>query len=266
VNKQRDKGANGMNTQTTTLHPKTATLYSAALDDGDYHSIVDSLTSRLLSQFTPFNEKMQVNRMFGKAMYQEYGRQGFANILDIGAGPMPMAHEWAPGRRYLYIDHDPAIVEHARRKLSGQDAALYETGAVDDIPRLFESGLGERAFGGERKVAVASNAVLMFASDEAIRAGFGYLYRWAAPGSVVAVTMIGVTAPPTRRRVRLVARMCRLIGAPMFLRNIDGFAELFAPWTMVKGPIPAWRWLGLPPSKRTAGIGFDMYAMNFVKK
>jgi hypothetical protein len=236
------------------------------LEDGDYHSSVDLFTSRLLSRFTPFNEKMQVNRKFGRAMYQEYGRQEFANIFDIGAGPMPKAHEWAPGRRYLYIDHDPSIVAHARKKLCKRDTVIYETGSVGDIPRLFDTGLAARAFPGERKIAVACNAVLMFASDAAIRAGFTYLYEWAAPGSVVSITMIGITSPAAALRARTIGLVCRWIGAPMFLRNIDTFAALLEPWSIVKGPMPAWQWLGLPPSARTAGIGFDLYAMSFVKR
>jgi S-adenosyl methyltransferase len=250
----------------STLHPKTATLYSAALEDGDFHSAVDSFTSTLLSRFTPFNEKMQVNRAFGKTMYEEYARQQFANIFDIGAGPMPKAHEWAAGRRYLYIDHNPAIVEHARRKLRKPDRVIYETGSVADIPRLFDSGLGTRAFAGERKIAVACNAVLMFVPDDAIRSGFTYLHDWAAPGSVISITTIGVTAPPTHWRTRLIGMTCRWIGAPMFLREADTLASLFGPWTLVKGPLPAWQWLDLPASTRTAGIGFDLYAMQLIKK
>jgi hypothetical protein len=255
-----------MYTKSAELHPKTATLYSAALEEGDFHSTVDSLTSRLLNRFTPFNEKMQVNRAFGKAMYQEYGRQDFNNLLDIGAGPMPKAHEWAPGKRYLYLDHNPQIVQHARKKIDRVDAAIYETGGVNDIPRLFDSGLAAKAFAGERKIAIASNAVLMFVSDEAIRAGFSYLYEWAAPGSMVVISMIAITASPNALRTRMISRMCRLIGAPMFLRKIDTLSTLFAPWRMVKGPMPAWQWLGLPPSTKTAGIGFDMYALSLIKK
>jgi hypothetical protein len=250
----------------STLHPKTATLYSAALEDGDFHSAVDSFTSSLLGRFTPFNEKMQVNRAFGKVMYEEYGRQQYANIFDIGAGPMPKAHEWAAAQRYLYIDHNPAIVEHARKKIHKRDSVIYETGSVRDIPRLFDSGLGMHAFAGERKIAVACNAVLMFVADEAIRSGFTYLYDWAAPGSVISLTTIAVTAPLNHWRTRMIGAACRLIGAPMFLRNANTLGALLAPWTIVKGPLPAWQWLGRPAATRTAGIGFDLYAMQLTKK
>jgi hypothetical protein len=248
------------------FYPKTATLYSAALEDGDFHSHGDTLTSYFLGLFTPFNEKMQVNRIFGRQMYQEYGRQGYTNMLDIGAGPMPRAHEWAPGGRYLYIDHNPDIVAHARRKLGKFDKAIYETGSVGDIPKLFEAGLGTRAFGDNRKIAVGSNAVLMFASDEEIRAAFTYLYDWAARGSTVTISIIGVTAPASRPRVKMIGRVVRWIGAPMYLRHVDTFADLFKPWKMIKGPTTSNEWLGLPPSTKTAGIGFDMYALQLIKE
>lgn len=251
---------------TVNYHPKTATLYSAALEDGDYHTKKDAFTTFLLSLFTPFPEKMQINRAFGKVMFQEYGQQDFPAILDIGAGPMPKAHEWAPNARVLYLDHNPAIVEHGRKKFRRGDKAVYEAGGVGDIRRLFEQGLGDRAFGDERKLAIGSNAVLMFVSDEQIRDAFQYLYDWAAPGSVLTVTMTGITAPETHFRAGMIRRFFRWIDAPMYIRNIGSFANLLAPWTMVTGPMPAWQWLGWPPSKSTAGIGFDLYAMRLTKK
>ena len=247
------------------VNPKTATLYSAALEDGDYHSRTEKLTALALGLFTPFPEKMQINRAFGKNMYQQYAHEGFANLFDIGAGPMPKGHEWAPRRRFLYIDHNASIVEHARKKLRPEDAAVYERGSVGDIPSLFEQGLGERAFNGDRKLAIASNAVLMFASDEDIKAAFSYLYAWCAPGSVATITIIGVTARENAFRTRMISNVLRWIGAQMYVRNIGTFKSLFAPWSIVRGPIPTWEWLSWPPSTRTAGIGFDLYAVQLMK-
>lgn len=247
-------------------YPKTATLYSASLDDGDYHTKKDAFTTFLLARLTPFAEKMRINRDFGRAMYTEYGEQGRTAIFDMGAGPMPRVHEWAPQARVLYIDHNPAIVEHARKKLRARDHAIYETGGIGDIRRLFDGGLGERAFGSERKLAIGSNAVLMFVPDDQIRDAFTYLYDWAAPGSVVTISMIAITAPETHFRVRMIRRLLDWMEVPMYLRNTDSLAALFAPWSMEKRPIPAWKWLGWPPSKNTAGIGFDLYALRLVKK
>lgn len=255
----------GFDTQVN-YYPKTATLYSAALEDGDFHSRKDAFTARVLGLFTPFPEKMQINRAFGKAMFLEYGKEGFDHILDVGAGPMPKAHELAPGAQCLYLDHNPEIVAHARRKFRERDKAIYETGSVGDIPRLFEGGLGDKAFGEERKLAIGSNAVLMFVSDEQIRDAFSYLYDWVAPGSVLTVSMTGITASESHFRAKMIRRFFRWIDAPMYIRNIDTFASLLAPWVMVREPIPAWQWLGWPPSKNTAGIGFDLYAMRLVKK
>jgi O-methyltransferase involved in polyketide biosynthesis len=247
-------------------YPKTATLYSAALEDGDFHTDKDSFATYLLSLFTPFPEKMKINRAFGKAMFEEYGREKFANILDIGAGPMPRAHEWAPGARILYVDHNPAIVEHARKKLRPEDNSLYETSSVHDLKGLFMKGLGERAFGNDRKLAIGSNAVLMFVSDEDIREAFTYLYNWVDRGSVLTISMTGITASESHFRAKMIGRFFRWLDAPMHIRNINSFASLLAPWTMVKGPMPAWQWLGWPPSKSTAGIGFDLYGMRLIKK
>ncbi len=254
------------NTLMKNYHPKTATLYSAVLDDGDYHTKKDTFTSFFLRIFTPFPEKMQINRAFGMEMYKRYYQEKFTCFLDLGAGPMPRGHEWAPGGSFLYLDHNPAIVEHARKKLRTSDRAIYETGAVGDVPRLFESGLGERAFGSQRKLAIGSNAVLMFVSDEHIRETFTYLYKWAAPGSAAMITMTGVTSAENAFGAKMIRNFFRWIDAPMYVRNIGTFESLFAPWTIVKGPIPTWQWLNWPPSKQTAGVGFDIYAFRLEKR
>ncbi|HFD86601.1 MAG TPA: hypothetical protein ENJ35_02870 [Gammaproteobacteria bacterium] len=247
-------------------HSRTATLYSAALDDGDYHQKEHSLAAFLLGRITPFPEKMRINRAFGQEMYKGFKRDGYERVLDIGAGPMPRGHEWAPGMRILYTDHNPHIVEHANRKLRSDDNAIYKTASVGDVPELFESGIADSFFNGDRRLAIASNAVLMFVSDEEIRNTFRFLHSWAAPGSVAEITITGVTSSERHFRARMIQRFFKFIDAPMYVRNIDRLAELFHPWVIEKGPMPCWEWLNWPPSKNTAGVGFDIYGLRLVKK
>ena len=251
---------------TPNYHSRTATLYSAALEDGDYHSKGHSLVARLLGLITPFPEKMRINRAFAQQMYKNFAAEGFTHFLDIGAGPMPRGQEWVPDGRFLLVDHNPDIVEHARRKLRDRDRAIYETSSVGDLPKNFENGLAERAFGDERRIAIASNAVLMFVSDEDIKRTFSYLYEWAAPGTTLEITATGVTSAENHFRANMIRRFFKWIDAPMYIRNIERYRELLEPWKTVRGPVPTWEWVGWPPSENTAGVGFDIYAMRLVKE
>jgi len=247
-------------------HSRTATLYSASLNEGDFHTKGHSLASFLLGVFTPFPEKMQINRAFGQHMYKTFAAEGFTNIFDIGAGPLPRGHEWAPGSRILYVDHNPEVVSHGQKKLRESDNAVYEVSSVGDLKKNFENGLGEKVFGNERKIAIGSNAVLMFVSEKDLRDGFSYLYDWVAPGSVLEITMTGITAKETHLRGKMISKFFGFIDAPMYLRNIESFADILSPWKMVKGPMPTWQWLDTTPSTSTAGIGFDIYAMRLIKE
>lgn len=247
-------------------YPNTATLYSAALEDGDFHKKSDSFAAFMMGLFTPFPEKMQVNRAFGKSMYEEFASDGFKNILDVGAGPMPRGHEWAPDARILYVDHNPDIVQHARKKLREDDNAIFEVSSVKDLKTNFMQGLGDKAFGDERKLAIGSNAVLMFVPDDEIRETFSYLYDWVAPGSILQITTTAITASESHFRAKMIRRFFKWVNAPMFIRNIDNFVSLLQPWEVVKGPMPAWQWVGWPPSKNTAGIGFDIYGVRLIKR
>jgi hypothetical protein len=216
--------------------------------------------------FTPFPEKMRINRAFSQQMYQRFNTEGYTHFLDIGAGPMPRGHEWVPEGQFLYVDHNPDIVQHARSKLRSRDRVTYEVSSVGDLPRILGNGLGERALGGERRIAIASNAVLMFVDDDDIRNTFAFLYDWAAPGSAVEITMTGVTSSEQHLRAKMIGRFFRWIDAPMYIRSVDRFADLLAPWKILRGPVPTWEWLNWPPSKNTAGVGFDIYALRLVKE
>ena len=245
----------------------TATLYSAALKDGDFHSLKDTIKTFLMGLITPFPEKMQINRAFGKHMYESFHADGFNNILDIGAGPMPRGHEWAPDTNILYVDHNPDITRHARKKLPVGPGAnvAFETSSVRDLPSLWKKGIHNNVFGDDKKIAIGSNAVLMFVPDDEIKATFQYLYDQVDSGSSIMITTTAITSSESHFRAKGITRFFKFVNAPMYIRNIDNFVKLLGPWRLETGPMPAWQWLNWPPSKNTAGIGFDIYAMRLVK-
>jgi S-adenosyl methyltransferase len=246
-------------------HSNTATLYSAALDDGDFHSKSDSFKTWLMGLITPFPEKMRINRAFVKEMYSYYNSQGFENILDIGAGPMPRGHEWAPNVNIIYVDHNPEITAHARQKLPPHSSTIFETSSVKDLPKRIKDGLFEKRFNSSRKVAIGSTAVLMFVDDDVIRETFAFLYNQLESGSRIRITTTAITASENKFQAKMIRRFFKFVNAPMHIRNIDNFVKLFGPWKLSVSPMPCWKWLNWPPSKNTAGVGFDIYAMEFIK-
>ncbi|ABC29304.1 conserved hypothetical protein [Hahella chejuensis KCTC 2396] len=247
-------------------YSNTATLYSAALDEGDYHDWKDSIITGLMGFITPFPEKMRINRAFVRQMYEGYQQEGFNNILDIGAGPIPRGHEWATEANIMYVDHNPDIVEHARRKLPVGASARYETSSVGALPGLLEKGLVDGFFDDSRKVAFGSNAVLMFVDDAEIKSTFQYLYDWCAPGSVLKISTTGITGSESDLRAKFIRTFFKKVNAPMHIRNVDKFCELLAPWKVTRRPMPLWEWVNWPPSKMTAGIGFDIYGIELRKE
>ncbi len=63
----------------------------------------------------------------------------------------------------------------------------------------------------------------------------------------------------------MIRRFFKFVNAPMHIRHIDNFVELFGPWQLSIKPVPLWQWLNWPESKNTAGVGFDIYGMEFIK-
>lgn len=246
-------------------YSNTATLYSAALDDGDFHSKSDSFKTWLMGLITPFPEKMRINRAFVKDMYTYYDKHDFGNILDIGAGPMPRGYEWAPNSNIVCVDHNPQITMHARKKLPKNGNVYYDTSSVKDLPANIEAGLLQGHFSESRKVGIGSNAVLMFVDDEEIKAAFQYLYDWCESGSRVRISTTAISASEDKFQAKMIRRFFKMVNAPMHVRNIDNFVSLFQPWKLTREPVPAWKWLNWPASKNTAGVGFDIYCVELEK-
>ncbi|MBX2809293.1 MAG: class I SAM-dependent methyltransferase [Cellvibrionaceae bacterium] len=254
-----------MSLNNSTYHSKTATLYSAALEEGDYHEKSDALVTWLMGLFTPFPEKMRINRAFVCSMYNAFNDLAYANILDVGAGPMPRGYEWAPNANILCVDHNPEIVKHSQRKIPVGSNMRYEVSSVDALPDKIKNGITQGFFSDAEPMAICSNAVLMFVSDEHIKSTFQFLYQWCEPGSILRVTTTAISSEENSFKAKMIGRLCDCINAPMHIRNIDRFCELLSPWKVKKGPMPCWQWLNWAPSKNTAGIGFDLYGVEFVK-
>ncbi len=248
-----------------TYHSNTATLYSAALDEGDYHSWSDSMMTWLMGLITPFPEKMRINRAFVKDMYTAFNNYQLENVLDIGAGPLPRGYEWAPDANILCVDHNPGITAHARSKLPKGANIRYETSSVKALPGKIKSGVADGFYSDSRKIGIGSNAVLMFVDDDEIEQTFKFLYNWCESGSVIRITTTAITAKEDCFRAGMIRRFFKMVNAPMHIRNIDNFVKLLGPWRVNKGPMPAWQWLNWPPSKNTAGIGFDIYGIELIK-
>ena len=82
---------------------------------------------------------------------------------------------------------------------------------------------------------------------------------------VMKISTTGITSSEGDLRARLIREFFKRLNAPMYVRNINKFCDLLSPWKVTKAPMPLWQWVNWPPSKTTAGIGFDIYGIELRK-
>jgi len=188
--------------------PNVARVYDALLG-GKNNFAADRVQAAKLVEFDPsLPSLVRQNREFvNRAVTWAAGR-GIRQFLDLGAGlpTHPAVHEAAkeiiPSARVVYVDSDPVVVLHAQSLLAGPDgvtairADLTEPEAVMS-PRTLADLLDPA-----EPMCVLFAAVLHFLSAETSHDLVRRYARLLAPGSIVAVSVIGSDNPEIAERAR----------------------------------------------------------------
>lgn len=188
--------------------PSTARVYDYLLG-GKNNFETDRFVGRELERlYPPVRAVLRENRAFIGRVVTWAARQGIRQFLDLGAGlpASPAVHHTAqivwPKARVAYVDNDPLVLSHARALLaSGRNVAVADADltcpeAVMEHPCL--KGFIDPG----APVCVLLACVLHFhGADEAREITAGYA-RLAAPGSVVAVSVVRNDDPDLLARIR----------------------------------------------------------------
>jgi hypothetical protein len=174
-----------------TRTPNLARAYDCLLGGGASFAADRALAGRLQSLYPRTRDLLLFSRTYLADSIAAVARSGVDQYLDVGSGlpTRPNVHETARGilplARVAYVDHDPAVIQHA-------------SSAVPPGVRFIEGDLAEPeailgAVGGlldlSRPACLVLTMVLQVLDLGTARAVTGVLVRALAPGSYLLVTV-----------------------------------------------------------------------------
>lgn len=174
-----------------TSTPNIARAYDYLLGGGASFAADRALAGRLQSLYPRTRDLLLFSRTYLADSIAAVARSGTDQYLDIGSGlpTRPNVHETARGilplARVVYVDHDPAVLQHASsavppgvRFLEGDlaepEAILGATGGLIDL---------------SRPACLVLTMVLQVLDLGTARAVTGVLVRALAPGSYLLITV-----------------------------------------------------------------------------
>ncbi|MHA6758469.1 SAM-dependent methyltransferase [Streptacidiphilus sp. PAMC 29251] len=230
---------------------QAARMYDYYLHGKDNFPVDRVAADEALRAFPSLRITALENRAFlGRAVEYLVEDAGIDQFLDIGAG-LPTArstHEIAqdlqPHSRVVYVDHDPAVVAHARSLGAGraEGAAVYLLGDLRDPGAILEQPQLRQTLDLDRPVGLILNAVLHFLTDQdKPYQVVQQLLAALAPGSYLEVSHITADHAPAEAAA-LVATYNRA-GMGLQQRSSQEIARFFEGLELVPpGVVDVSRW------------------------
>ena len=180
-----------------TAAPSLARAWDHLLGGGASFAADRALAQRLEALHPGLRDRLSASRRYVTDRVTHIARTGVDQYLDLGAGlpTRPAIHETAqavlPGAQVVYVDRDPAVIEHGRALVPASvrylQCDLAEPEAVLSHADL--AGFLDLA----RPVCLILGLTLHVLDPGTARAVAGVLVRAVAPGSYLVVTATGVS-------------------------------------------------------------------------
>ncbi|MEM8531675.1 MAG: SAM-dependent methyltransferase [Chloroflexota bacterium] len=214
-------------------------IYDYMLDGHNNFEVDRRAAEEVLKVFPAYPRWAKLNRWFLQLMGEQWAAQGRQRVLDLGTGIPTQRHLHAilPDAKILYTDNDPIAVAYARELLQDTPNVRFEQVDMRDAATVIE--LAEQTFGSDRQVAIGCIGISYFVDDTHLRELMQSLHDWAAPGSVMAMTVpYSDFASDDGRKT---AEFFKRNNAELFLRHEPEIRALCAPWKMTTiKPLTEW--------------------------
>ena len=214
-------------------------IYDYMLDGHNNFEVDRRAAEEVLKVFPAYPRWAKLNRWFLQLMGEQWAAQGQKRILDLGTGIPTQGHLHTilPDAKILYTDNDPIAVAYAKELLQNTPNVTFEQVDMRDATTVIK--LAEQTFGADRQVAIGCIGISYFVDDTRLQELMQALHDWAAPGSVMAMTV--PYSDFASEDGQQTAEFFKRNNAELFLRHEPEIRTLCAPWNMTAiKPLTQW--------------------------
>jgi SAM-dependent methyltransferase len=213
----------------TITRPNVARAYDAAMG-GRYNSAEDRKIEEMGRKLFPHLSLFaRFQRQFLFYIAGQIGHAGLNHVIDLGSGlPTQGAlHEHLPQHtKVLYNDHDPETIALARYIIRDHPDIRYVQCKIEDTATVLAAA--EELFEDIRRVCITLIGVAYFINDADLARVCQELYRWSAPGSMLAISFFNTDEhDPSWADI---VKKYQGMGVQLYPRSAAHMLSLLGPW------------------------------------
>ena len=236
--------------------PNAGRIYDYLLG-GSHNFEIDRQAAQQLLHISPdMPNWTKVIRWFLGEAVRRLLEEGFTHFLDFASGlpTVDHIHQVAPkGTRVIYSDIDPVTVAYAQDVIKDVPGVTCVECNAAEPEKLLKSGIVEKIFGKQRKVAIGLNGISWFLPDESLAHALEALHDWAEKGSKLFISDLDTKS--MTKAVQDSFDFYKKVGQPIYLRSLDTLKGLLGKWHIDKpGFQTLTDWIGVDQKAIEAGI------------
>ena len=192
------------------------------------------------------------------------------HFLDFGSG-LPTCgntHEIALAidfqARVIYSDIDPLTVAYGKEIIALEPNVRYVWCDAAEPGTLLDSPEAKELLAGDRRVGIIMMALAHYLDGEVLCSGARLLYEWAAPGSVLFLTVESETWK-TDPYLQEISKLLHRVGIPLYQRAAPEWLALLSPWQLTAHGIARNLDWGLPEEEADPEQQLTSYSMVLYK-
>ena len=208
--------------------PNISRIYDYVLGGHNNFESDRRAAEEILKMLPAYPRWAKLNRWFLQLVGEQWAAQGQQRILDLGSGLPTQGHLHTilPDAKILYTDNDAIAVAYAKELLQDTPNVRFEQVDMRDAATVIE--FATQTFGEHRQVAIGCIGISYFIDDTHLQQLMQSLHDWAAPGSVMAMTV--PYSDVISENSRQTAEWFKRNNAELFARDEATIRTLCAPW------------------------------------
>ncbi|MBN2530172.1 MAG: SAM-dependent methyltransferase [Deltaproteobacteria bacterium] len=219
--------------------PNAGRVYDFFLGGNHNFEVDRAVARKLLDVYPVLPRILRMLRWFLGFSIRRMLDEGFTQFIDFASG-LPIQdhiHQIAPtGTRVIYSDKDEVTVAYAKKIVADNPDVIYLQCEANHPEKLLNSGIVEKMFDRNKKVAIGMSGISYFLPNEDLIHALDTLYNWARKGDKLFISELSekdLGEEKKEGKPRLSQDLFAQMGSPFYYRTKEEFISMVPKWNLL---------------------------------